>query len=115
MIQVKCIYPTVLDPGGYIDRDQIVSIPESMTGHARVQRNFRLPDGSPIKPVNLPKAEEAMPPEDDFDGEIAGLLTLTKDDLLRRAQALGLATSQRMSKETIAHMIVDAGVPPTFN
>lgn len=119
MIQVMCIYPTILERGGYVDRDEIVSITEADTHNPRIQRNFRLPDGRPIEPINLPKA--AVEPVEDFTtnndalaGEMMGLMSLTKDELIRKAQAIGIATSSRMTKEDIARMIAEAGVPPTF-
>lgn len=117
MIKVVCIYPTILENGGYIDRDEVVSITEAQTHEARIQRNFRLPDGSKIAPVTLTKEAAAADAETatEFDADILGLLTLTKDDLIRKAQTLGLATSARMSKETIARLIVESGVPPAFN
>jgi hypothetical protein len=114
MINVKCIYPTVLERGGYIDRDEVVSITEAMTHSGRIQRNFRNLDGTPIVPCGsreVPELETAT----DLDSDIASMMQLTREDLARKALAIGLAVSSRMNKETIARMIVEAGVPPTMN
>jgi hypothetical protein len=109
-MKVLCVFPTFLENGGYIVRDQIVDIDPTLTNSAKIRRNFRLPDGNPIEPMT--ELADVLPSTtDEEEGDIAGLLLLSKEELIRKANNLGIAASARSTKETIARMIAEASTP----